>query len=600
MDKLITAIVPTSEDTVSFLDTVLPLKAGGIPVVVVGQDQRELSRALNCRIYEGGKTFGRRLLAGLRKVETEYFVFFQAGVVLSDLNFLREAVEILSIPEVGLVVPALPRAAGPQILKLQDERIVQLASFELMKLGRFGYVLPSYVLDVEDTSSRKLDSRFVSNKLEPVLIYRYTRSPEVPVNAKSLFEDVITCDVLNIPEIKPGKLIFVLKEGEDFTENFTKEHLAKLCNNPDPFVFAYQFPILRSWKDGWFIKDQVTWEVRAFASFEKIASRILINPYYSQQLPYEGTRPVNVSIVKKVSDLPSNSTVAEIRTPTLTIASMMKNEMKNLPTYLSAAIPFAQQVVLVDTGSEDESPDFAEFFGAEVIKATLNKDFSKIRNLYLKVANGLWLFQQDLDEVVDYKQIYSIMMEAPEDTEAIQLQVHNLTPQDGVIIYQDAIRLIKHPRTWYYSNRVHETVERCASEENRRVSRVDNIVIYHFGFLSPNMKEKLSLYRELISMQIKEEPENPMPYFNLALDLLNEYEEHPENLDLALKLLLQTISLHPSFALAQYEVSRVYCQKALEAIERTLEYVPPNHPMLNAIRKVYGPLKEYTERYIVK
>ncbi|MCD6149073.1 glycosyltransferase [bacterium] len=630
---MITAVTFTSEDVVAFLNTTLPFHIEGIPLVVVGQDQRDLTKVLNCRTYEGGKTFGRKLLAGLEKVETEYFVFVHPKAALSNLDFLGEALKVLSSPEVGFVVPGLPKGVGPQSYKrkdrgalariapwcfafrteeaitlfekalkvFQDERIVQLVCYELMKQGRFSYVLPMYTLDMEeDFSDLKLDARFRTQPLEPVLIYQYRRLKDIPSTAKSLFKDVIVCTPLDVPEIDQGKLIFVLREGEDFADIFTLEQLQRMCDNPDPFVFAYQFPVLRTWSDNRYLKDQVTWEIRAFASFEKIAPRILINPYYGQQLPYEGLRPVNVPIIKKVNDLPDNCSIARLRTPTLTIATIMKDEMKNLPTYLGTALPFAQQVILVDTGSQDESLSFAKRFGAEVLETKLDKDFSKARNLYLQRANGTWLLQQDLDEIVDYKQIYAVMLETPENTDAVQLQVHNLTPQEGTVIYQDAIRLVKNPRTWYYSNRVHETFERCATEENRVVSRVNDVVIYHLGFLSPRMKEKLSFYRELINMQLEEEPENPLPYFNLALDLLNEYEEHPENLDVALKLLLQATSLHPSFALAQYEVSRVYCQKALEAIERTLEVVPPQHPMVNAIKKVYGPLKEYTKRYIVR
>jgi len=630
----ISAIVYTSEDLVATLNAILPLTTFKIPVVVVGPHHTEVCRALGCDVYSGGNTFKKYLVAGLRKVKSDLFLFLDGRFSLSNIEFLDEAAELLNVPDVGFVVPSLIKSAGPQSYKrkekgpiskiapwcfvgrtqeslryfesvtskFSDVRVVMYVSYLMMREGKFSHVIPKYTLEQEgEAKVERIFSDQIKEKLHPVLLFRsHQKGVAPPSEITDLFERVEVCSLFDIPKFKTNELVFILKEGESFGPNLTKSLIDRLCYNPDPFVFAYQFPILKTWDKSHFLVNEVTWEVRAFQALENTTARVLVNPFYFQQLPYECLRTTSVPILKAISNKPETGTVASLKHPTLTIATIMKDEMKNLPTYLSAALPFAAEIILVDTGSSDESKEFALKYNCKVIEADLNKNFSGARNRYLKDASSQWLLHQDLDEIVDYKQIYLMLLKVPVVVDGIQLSVHNLTPQEGTVVFQDALRLIQNPKTWFYSNRVHETLERCATELGKQILRTSDIIIYHLGFLSPRMKEKLAFYKELTTLQLEEEPENPLPYFNLALDLLNDTDEHPENFDVALELLHEAVKLQPSFSLAQYELSRIYCTKALFAIDETLKWVPPDHPMIRLIKAIYKPLKEYTERYIIK
>lgn len=85
----------------------------------------------------------------------------------------------------------------------------------------------------------------------------------------------------------------------------------------------------------------------------------------------------------------------------LTIAIPVRNEEQNLPGCLNAiGCDFAQNIVLVDSGSTDATKDIAKKFGVEVINFIWNGKFPKKRNWYLRnhTPKTKWVLFLDADE----------------------------------------------------------------------------------------------------------------------------------------------------------------------------------------------------------
>jgi glycosyltransferase involved in cell wall biosynthesis len=66
-------------------------------------------------------------------------------------------------------------------------------------------------------------------------------------------------------------------------------------------------------------------------------------------------------------------------------------------------LDFADEVVVVDTGSIDQTNKIAEKYGARIIKYTNGKSFSDWRNRELKEAKGEWILFIDADERITSK-----------------------------------------------------------------------------------------------------------------------------------------------------------------------------------------------------
>lgn len=82
----------------------------------------------------------------------------------------------------------------------------------------------------------------------------------------------------------------------------------------------------------------------------------------------------------------------------LTIIIIARNEEEVIKDCL-ASIKWADEIILLDTGSTDQTPALAQKAGARVIKLQFKGfDFSGWRNRGLKEAQGDWLFYLDADE----------------------------------------------------------------------------------------------------------------------------------------------------------------------------------------------------------
>ncbi|RLB04217.1 MAG: glycosyltransferase, partial [Deltaproteobacteria bacterium] len=88
-------------------------------------------------------------------------------------------------------------------------------------------------------------------------------------------------------------------------------------------------------------------------------------------------------------------------TPRLSVCMIVKNEEKMLPKCLESIREVADEIIIVDTGSTDNTVAIAESFGAKVYFHPWEKDFSKHRNQSLSYATGDWILQIDADETLE-------------------------------------------------------------------------------------------------------------------------------------------------------------------------------------------------------
>lgn len=88
----------------------------------------------------------------------------------------------------------------------------------------------------------------------------------------------------------------------------------------------------------------------------------------------------------------------------LSIGMIVKNEAQNLRRTLEALQPLLKavkgQLIIADTGSEDETIAIAKEFTKEVFSIRWENDFAKARNATLMRARGEWFFYLDADEVL--------------------------------------------------------------------------------------------------------------------------------------------------------------------------------------------------------
>ena len=100
----------------------------------------------------------------------------------------------------------------------------------------------------------------------------------------------------------------------------------------------------------------------------------------------------------------------------LSVVILAKNEEKIIKDCLES-VKWADEVILVDSGSTDKTLVMAKEFGAKIVNSPSKKlAFAKWRNQGLKVAQGDWLLYVDADERVTpelKKEIESLIKSKP-------------------------------------------------------------------------------------------------------------------------------------------------------------------------------------------
>ncbi len=132
---------------------------------------------------------------------------------------------------------------------------------------------------------------------------------------------------------------------------------------------------------------------------------------------------------------------------------IVKDEELYLDTCLSRLIGFADEVVIVDTGSVDRSRDIARSHGANLIDVPWVDDFSYVRNIGLAHATGDWILYIDADEYFDMQAADKSCLADPHAIAAtVSLQAaRTLTP------YRE-LRLFRNRSDLRFQSVIHETI----------------------------------------------------------------------------------------------------------------------------------------------
>ncbi len=177
---------------------------------------------------------------------------------------------------------------------------------------------------------------------------------------------------------------------------------------------------------------------------------------------------------------------------TLSVCMIVKNEEKNVGECLETVKDFADQVVVVDTGSTDQTVEIAQKYGIAVIRSDWRGDFSYSRNISLDHATSRWVLWLDADDRVPLSETekFKRLKTAPPDR-AFYLKVRNVRPGGfGEQWYQ--LRMFPNHPEIRFERKVHEQVSLAIKKLKMSAFRVD-VRIDHIGYDSPEGKRKKAL-----------------------------------------------------------------------------------------------------------
>ena len=178
----------------------------------------------------------------------------------------------------------------------------------------------------------------------------------------------------------------------------------------------------------------------------------------------------------------------------VSLCMIVKNEETTLPKCLGSVNNFVDEVVVLDTGSTDKTPQIAAQFGAKVYYWTWNNNFSDARNEALKYVTGDWILVLDADETL-----------TPEIIPFLQVVIHkeeylviNLVRQEVGSTqspYSLVSRLFRNHRNIYFDRPYHALIDDSVAallhqEPHWQVGYLPGVAILHSGYQKAIINEQ--------------------------------------------------------------------------------------------------------------
>lgn len=226
---------------------------------------------------------------------------------------------------------------------------------------------------------------------------------------------------------------------------------------------------------------------------------------------------------------------------TLSLCMIVKNEAETLGRCLESVKNVCDQIVIVDTGSKDDTVAVAQSFGAEVHHFDWIDDFSAARNESIKYAKGDWVLWMDADEWMDPASIEHLqkILQKPTQPMIYLVTIRSLKDQGKNFHDSDAHRLFTNHHQIRFSGRIHEQISKSAFRIKAREA-VSNILLHHTGYdLGEDADlRKLQRNQPLLEQLVLEEPNNAYAFFWLAQNLSQQDQN-----ELAIKYLEHSLKM---------------------------------------------------------
>ena len=148
---------------------------------------------------------------------------------------------------------------------------------------------------------------------------------------------------------------------------------------------------------------------------------------------------------------------------TISICMIVKNEEAVLARCLESLKGLAEEIVIVDTGSIDNTKKIASAYTQKIYDFEWIEDFSAARNFAFSKCTQQYIYTADADEMLNEenrKKFLILKQNILPEIEIVQMYYVNSTNENSVYNFQKELRpkLFKRLREFHWIDPIHERV----------------------------------------------------------------------------------------------------------------------------------------------
>ncbi|MFQ3611513.1 MAG: glycosyltransferase, partial [Fimbriimonadales bacterium] len=205
----------------------------------------------------------------------------------------------------------------------------------------------------------------------------------------------------------------------------------------------------------------------------------------------------------------------------ISLTMIVRNEAEFLAECLQSVEGVVDEIVIVDTGSTDDTVAIAERFGARVIHSPWQNDFAQARNVALQHATGDWVLVLDADERLTPESRAKIL-DAVRHPQFVgyYMDILNYTSDDKYagMFQHRLVRLFRRLSWACWEGAIHEQILNSLQARGGRPATLHGAQILHYGYHKQVVQERRKAQRNvaLLEKALEENSDDPFHWFNLG------------------------------------------------------------------------------------
>jgi glycosyltransferase involved in cell wall biosynthesis len=163
--------------------------------------------------------------------------------------------------------------------------------------------------------------------------------------------------------------------------------------------------------------------------------------------------------------------------PTLSLCMIVKDEQEVIHRCLSSIAHLADEIIIADTGSSDDTVAICQQFTTHIYSFTWQQDFALARNFAFSKATGDYILWLDADDVIDPEHHAALLDLKNRLSVDVYFLPYNYSQdeygQSTCTLYRE--RILKNDGTFQWKYPVHEVIQNTHGRTERR----ENIPVRH-------------------------------------------------------------------------------------------------------------------------
>lgn len=215
----------------------------------------------------------------------------------------------------------------------------------------------------------------------------------------------------------------------------------------------------------------------------------------------------------------------------VSLCMIVRNESRFLADCLRSAAPYVAEMIVVDTGSTDDTIAIGEACGARMLRAAWTDDFAAARNISLAAAGQPWILVLDADERLAAASVetWAALLD-DSSKQGYYVKLHSWVESSSgagtgsMSVVTDAVcRLFRNDERVRFRGIIHEEAASSMIElgGEESIGHAAGIEIWHEGYRDEIIAERGKYERNgrLLSLALAGEPNDPLLRYAAGTEL---------------------------------------------------------------------------------